>query len=311
MISLTRCASIDVEQFSDKRSSELEARRRLFWSSCLLEQLYGNECRELVVHRDMAEPTYVRSSHESRTRSGDAPPLLPDESFRGSQHREPGAWAYTLQMSSLWAKVRWYISSIADGCSLPPWARDSDYAIIGSYTLEAEASFPDCHRHDTVNFLGRTSHEIERDRFYWGPWLNLQVVYHGMQSALNHPFLYAPRANKPQTAVIPNTFWKNASELAFLHASWVVRYIDMVLAKDFLVTDPFIGYCATVAATVHLYYSQATESRLKHLAEVNLQKCKTFVRGLASQWPLCQRLVSGTLYHSHSSLLMLNWRLKE
>ena len=126
---------------------------------------------------------------------------------------------------------------------------------------------------------------------YWAPWLKEQFTYHVIPTVLNHPFLYIVGAQHNQNLAIPNTFWRRSSELALLHATWIVRIIDMIVEKQITVTDPFFGHTAAIAATVHLYYCCAAAARLKRKSNTDLAKCRKFLQSFAPFSPACAALV--------------------
>lgn len=68
--------------------------------------------------------------------------------------------------------------------------------------------------------------------------------------------------------------------------------IDMVTEKEVQLIDPFYGHAAAIAATVHLYFCCATDSRLKQKSKVDFEKCKRFLKSFALFSPACAILVS-------------------
>lgn len=108
---------------------------------------------------------------------------------------------------------------------------------------------------------------------------------------LNHPFLYIVASQHHPNLAIPNTFWRKSSELVLLHATWIVRMIDVVTEKEVQLVDPFYGHAAAIAATVHLYFCCATDLRLKQKSKMDFEKCKRFLKNFASFSPACATLV--------------------
>lgn len=199
---------------------------------------------------------------------------------------------YMVQQSSLWREVREYVARCAGSSPQPPpWSPDSGYVMIGAQLMDLETRFPTCHRYDTVRFADRTPEELQRNRHYWSPWLYIQFGYHAIHSVLNHPFLYSSRPQQSDQMAVPNTFWKTSSEQALIHATWIVRLIDLVTEKSYQVSDPFIGHCASIATTIHIYYCRAADPRVRDAAQTKLNKCMQFLVGMASIWPVCQTMV--------------------
>ncbi|KAL1964457.1 hypothetical protein VTN77DRAFT_6883 [Rasamsonia byssochlamydoides] len=287
--SLSRCAGLDVESNRGECTSTAEARRRVFWSIHLLNQIYGQRGMMLNMLEDIHNPKYVGACRDLQQEMGMTPPLTPqEESFDNVRTQNDGIWTYMVQLATLWREVRNYVSYCADGSTKPPWSPDSGYTVIGAHLMNLETKFPTFHRYDAVRFWDRSSEELQRNRDYWSPWLYLQFTYHAVHSMLNHPFLYSSRPQQSAQLAVPNTFWKTSSELALIHTTWTVRLIDMVSEKDYRVTDPFLGHCAAIAATIHLYYCRAADSRVRETAQNKLAKCMKFLGELAAVWPVCQ-----------------------
>ncbi|EED22146.1 C6 transcription factor, putative [Talaromyces stipitatus ATCC 10500] len=291
--SLANMADMNIETHKESSSSSEESRRRLFYSIYILNQTYAPRSMLLNMLDDIENPKYVEPKRDISQESGQVPPLNPKDSISITQTDEngrAGIWTYVVQQASLWREVRGYVAQCADGHPKPPWSPESGYTVIGAHLMNLETSFPTHHRYDAVKFLDRSTTELQQNRDYWSPWLRIQFVYHAIHSMLNHPFLYSSRPHQSVQMSVPNTFWKTSSEQALLHSTWTVRLIDMVWEKDYRVSDPFLGYCAAVAATTHIYYCRASDIRVRTSAQSKLGKCMRFVDELGTVWPVCQAM---------------------
>ena len=172
-----------------------------------------------------------------------------------------------------------------------PWRLDSTYAKVLADMTEVENKVPWCHRYDSVKFYERQADEVSLNKSYWIPWIKLQVTWHSILVVLNHPFLYIVASQHHPNLAIPNTFWRRSSEIVLLHATWIVRVIDMVWEKGVKLIDPFFGHAAAIAATVHLYFCCAADPRLKQKSKADFVKCKRFLSGFAWFSPACKGLV--------------------
>jgi hypothetical protein len=141
---------------------------------------------------------------------------------------------------------------------------------------------PMFHRWNLAKFWAREPNDVKIHLAYWIPWLKLQFTYHAAHTLLNHPFLYIAASQHNQDFAIPNTFWKRSSHLVLLHATWIVRLIDMVSEKKVRLTDPFFAHIAAIAATVHLHFCHAADPRLKVKSNSELAKCKSFLKSFES-----------------------------
>ena len=270
-----------------------ERRKRLFWSLQSLDQTYGQQNGPLCISAEAFRYFYVSNSNEGAMQKEVRanPPPLPTEDIGCSNSSDIGKWSLAIHFGWVWSKARTYISDCAENKLEEPWKYNSMYVRVLSDLTEIENRLPQCHRYDSVKFYERTAEELRTGREYWAPWLNLQFTYHATLTVLNHPFLYIVASQYNESLTIPNAFWRRSSELVLLHATWVVRMIDMVSDKDMGLTDPFFGHAAAIAATVHLYYCSSADTRLKTKSMVDLRKCTQFLKSFASFSAGCEDLV--------------------
>ncbi|KAF2964474.1 hypothetical protein GQX73_g9098 [Xylaria multiplex] len=291
-LQLCRSAMLDLESAYTAEDPATERKKRLFWSLQLLEQFYGRQTGL------SSAPTKVGPSSYSSTRGGQrllsevnsTKPALPAENQGSSESSEPGIWNTGLHLGWVWSCVRKFVSDCAHNILKEPWRHDSTYAMVQSDFMETENRIPMCHRYDSVKFYARTVEEIRRNHDYWAPWLKEQFTYHAIPTVLNHPFLYIVGAQHNPNLAIPNTFWKRSSELALLHATWIVRMIDMIVDKQVQLVDPFLGHIAAIAATVHLYYCCAAAAGLKQKSRTDFAKCRRFLKSFLPFSPACAAL---------------------
>lgn len=286
---LVQCSGLDTHHSPD-RTEQFEQQRRLFWSIQTLKAICGTPVKIPSI-RDIKAPNFLVLEETLRKTSGRAP-LLPVETHNSNNQAEKslGIWAHMVRSASLWALVRAHIWRCAENQVKPPWHPDSDYTTINSLLLDSECSFPVAYRYDAGKFLDRSTEELEKNRDFWLPWMKIQVTYHALHSVLNHPFLYSSRVSKPKPG--PNAFWKTSTDLALLHSTWIARLIGMAMKKGFPLADPFFGYAAAVAITLHLYWSRASDPKIRTPALENLEVCRAFLSKLGSRWPLVQSIVS-------------------
>ncbi|KAK1763777.1 L-pipecolate oxidase [Phialemonium atrogriseum] len=274
---LCRSAMLDIESVYAIDDGTTERKKRLFWSLQLLEQFYGRQEGLLSVPTDIWRPAYSFVGGHQMGLYCKTPPLPRDE-LGTSTSSEPGIWNTSVHLGWVWSQVRKYVSDCAQNILKEPWRHDSTYAKVVSDFMETENRIPMCHRYDSVKFYERKVEDMKMKRDYWAPWLKEQFTYHAIPTVLNHPFLYIVGAQHNPNLGIPNTFWRRSSEQALLHATWIVRMIDMVVDKQMPLVDPFFGHVAAIAATVHLYYCCAAAPKLKHKSNTDFAKCRTFLK---------------------------------
>lgn len=292
-LQLCRSAMLDLDAGYVGNDQIGERKKRAFWSLQVLDQYHGRQTGILSAPTDIwRQPgPFNGADHTNSMDMSHKHPPLPKDDLGHTVRSEPGIWNVSLHYGWVWSRIRKYVSDCAQGIFREPWRRDSMYAAVLSDFMEAENSVPMCHRYQSVKFWERKIEDLKLNHDYWATWLKEQFTYHAIPLVLNHPFLYIVGAQHNPNLAIPNTFWRRSSELALIHATWIVRMIDMVLDKQVPLTDPFLGHTAAIAATVHLYYCCAAAPKLKHKSNADFSKCKKFLKGFIPFSPACRALV--------------------
>ncbi|CRG88994.1 hypothetical protein PISL3812_06029 [Talaromyces islandicus] len=278
---LCRSAKLDRLSTPRNRNPVVEREKRVFWSLQSLEQFYGEQRGILRTATEAWRPYYL--SHSADTE-------FPCDLTGAFTVSDIGIWTLSVHFGWVWGRVREYVTECSQNKLIEPWRLDSTYAKVLADLTEIENKAPLCHRYHIVKFNERRPDEVQEDRDYWMPWLKLQFTWHSILTMINHPFLYIVASQCHPNLAIPNTFWRKSSEMVLLHATWIVRTIDMIHEKDVRLLDPFFGHATAIAATVHLYFCCATDLRLRQKSKVDFAKCKRFLRGFASFSSACKRL---------------------
>ncbi|GIK07275.1 hypothetical protein Aspvir_002933 [Aspergillus viridinutans] len=288
---LCRSALLDTESAYAPGDPHTERKKRLFWSLQLLEQSYGRQTGLLSISPEIWRPAdYFSRNGREPQRDTEKPPPLPRDTIGCAAPDDTGIWSMTIHFGWVWSKVRTYVSDCANNRLREPWRHESMYSMVLSDLTEIENQTPLCHRYDHVRFYDRQPDEVIVNRAYWVPWLKLQFMYHAILTVLNHPFLYIMASRHNPNLAIPNSFWRRSSELVLLHATWIVRMIDMLSDKDVRLTDPFFAHVAAIAATVQLYYCCAGDPRLKYKSRADLARCRVFLRSFVPFSRACASL---------------------
>jgi hypothetical protein len=280
---------------------EKEERRRCFWSLFLLKKLHGADFTVLDFAAEDNYPWYpatpcdplnLAQPSEQRDR----------EDVTGERPSDRGIMAYAIQLSEVWFNITRYAWRRGKPNTVPPWSSQSDGSTILAQQMDFETRMPWIHRFKPANFSGRPLEELNAHRDYWGPWLFIQFLYHTNLCLLHHPLLLSLRLRNFK-CVIPEIFLQNTSDLISSHTSWIISFIEMLEAKGFRVTDPFLGHCVAIIATIYLQGSVVDDPGTRKEKQDCFAKCLRFIRGLAVQWPHVGRIVR--IIHPEDSFLNL------
>ena len=276
--------------------------KKLFWSLQSLEQFFSEQDSILGPAPDIWRLCYVSDQgnmefpHDGLgSSSSPNSSSSPYDDFGPSTSLDIGIWSFAAHFGWGWSRVREHVSKCSKKQFTEPWRPDSMYAKILADMTDIENKMPWCHRWEPAKFHERLPDEISLKRDYWIPWIKLQFTWHTILTMLNHPFLYIMASRHHPNLAIPNTFWRKSSEVVLLHATWIVRMIDLVSEKQALLVDPFFAHAAAIAATVHLYYCCAADIRLKQKSMCDFSKCQAFLKGFGSFSKACEKLVCSAL----------------
>jgi hypothetical protein len=285
-INLTHNADLVSESQQPLGIVTREERRRCFWGLLLLKMLQGADFGMLDFTGEENLPWYPESGRTPNQIDGDT---LPD--INTTTNPERGVVACSLQLSEIWFKITRYARRRGKPSPLPPWSPQSEYAIIMAQQMDSETRMPDVHRFKPAQFSKHSIDDLNAHRDYWGPWIYLQILYHTNLCLLNHPLLLSLRLRNFKSPIIPEMFLQSTADLISSHTSWITHLIGMLEAKSFKVTDPFLGHCVAITATIYLQESFVEESVVRQEKMDNFEKCLAFVRGF-KEWPHIERVVS-------------------
>ncbi|KAH7129514.1 hypothetical protein B0J13DRAFT_564197 [Dactylonectria estremocensis] len=269
-----------------QESTSPEEHSKLFWSISFLDNIYGPPTLVPTVTDDITTPRL--SSVEATYSSIPGPPLPQESHTATSGDGLRNVWAHAVRIGALWGDVRKFVSRCVEGIAKAPWQPNSDYVTLCSRLLDLEIAFPGSLSYNTIKYPGRSSQEVQDDRAYWLPWVRLQVTYHVIHCALNHPFVYSFKASKQSLG--SNTFWRTSSETALRHCTWISRHIRMAREKGLELADPFFAQAAAIAGSMHLYWTRADDPVLRTSASTNLSVCTTLITEMGLHWPVCRSI---------------------
>ncbi|KAJ5899780.1 hypothetical protein N7495_004524 [Penicillium taxi] len=282
-VNLAKGARLDLEPRSTPLSNVLrEERRRCFWSICLLKRLHGGDF-SISDLPEVGGPPYPQSPT--------LPPgkdLSPSVMWK-SEPQDQGIVSYVIMLSEVFARTARYVRHRGQPSNVPPWSPHSEYSKILALQMDLETRMPLTHRFKPANLGDRSLEELQAHREYWGPWLLNQFIYHTTLCLLNHPLLLS-LSLRTFKSTIPEIFLQHTSDLISTHTTWIIHFVNFFEEKSFLVSDPLLGYCAAVVATIELQLSFTEDSNIREEKRDRFAKCVKFVQQIGLQWPHMARL---------------------
>ncbi|KAI3392052.1 hypothetical protein diail_6307 [Diaporthe ilicicola] len=192
---------------------------------------------------------------------------------------------FSNQIAEVWHMASCYAARPVDPSTPPPWKSESDYSHIMSRHLDIDSRVPAKYRwHENKDFQDREPAELHEQRGYWGPWLFGQFIYAAIPCLLNHPFLLSMRLRNFRHTM-PQSFIQQSFEQIMRHAGWIIYFLDLLESKSFQVSDPILGQCVAIIATIQLQHSFVRNDTLRARAQSGFEKCMSFLRKLGRVWP--------------------------
>ncbi|EKG13152.1 hypothetical protein MPH_09727 [Macrophomina phaseolina MS6] len=284
-LDLAESAGLSIECHISSQDPSHEERRRCFWSILFLKKLHGANCGVYSISTDEIFPRFPSS-----TRQPPSPDLSLDARASQDGPRDEGIIAYVIQLSECWHRTLRYARRRTNPGMHYPWSAESEYSKIMVTMMEFECHMPYKHRFRPARFAERPTEDLEKQRNYWCPWLFSQMIYHTIMCLLNHPLILSLRLRNFRVS-IPEIFLQHTADLIASHTDWVIHFMDILEEKSFRVTDPFIGHCVAVVATIYLQQSFADDAGIRTEKRTNFLKCLNFVRKLGTYWPHIAQIV--------------------
>lgn len=298
-MTLANAAQLQQEGPVTSNSVVFEERRRCYWSIILLRRLLGWPV-EASNHKTPLPPfPDSPSSPQADAMSPEGNRVAADPSFRD------GIVSTVIVLSKAWSLAQDYVRSRGTSeRNIPPWSPESTYGTSMQMLLSLGKEFSPLHRYRHLRLSSVTSEELEKSRAYWAPWFLSRFLYHTLLCLINHPLLITLQFQGSEH--VSELFLQQTAYLASHHTAWILHFIEYIETKRFYVTDPLIGYCAAVIATIELQQS-FTEDRDHHeKRRGNYERCLSFIQRLGKDWQYNQRLVSSStnccLYYDRTSI---------
>lgn len=203
---------------------------------------------------------------------------------------------FASRLSDTWQMIRAYAFSRVSPDSVPPWDSRSDYNIVMQSHLRIDCAVPMKYRFSPQTDMNNYEPEtLQRDRKHWSAILFLHIVYAIVPCVLNHPFLLSMRLRNFRHT-IPQSFVQQSYDHITRHAGWITYYIRAAEKKNFMPTDPCLGHCVAIVATIYIQHSFVKTAQLRERAQSGLETCLRFLDRMGILWPIVANMVSSSTH---------------
>ncbi|KAJ5287479.1 hypothetical protein N7478_003165 [Penicillium angulare] len=276
-----RSASVE---FLKNLETEKDERKLCHASIIKLKNIQGSSQQwplggngDQAARREIPHPTFASWISKKDVRKGDM-----------GANADMSIVAATIHTSELWSLAGNYAMDHTKDDTHPPWHPQSDYTMINYWHTEHESCMPLQFRLHASRFHEHSMADLQANRDYWGPWLFFQMAWHAVPCLLNHPFLLSMRLRNFRRTM-PQSFLRNSFEQLTFHTGWIIHFLELTEAKNFEVSDPTLGHCVAIVATIYLQHSFADDRNFSKKAQTGFDKCLRFLKRMGHRWPHIDR----------------------
>lgn len=286
-IEISRNARLEFFAREGASNMKTEEHVRTLWSIIMLQYLSGSfGCMTTSIDVSLL-----------RHPPSDAVNMLAlDNRQNGSYSQEGendlGVVAYASQMSEVWYTVRRYVHHRGKQDKYPPWSGQSIYSSIMFRQMELESRMPHKHRFKPSGFADHPISVLSTNRHYWAPWLYLQIIYHSIVCTLNHPLLLSMHLRRFRVNQVPELFLQQTADLITSHTDWIIHLLEIAREKQFQFSDPFLGQCVAIVATIFMQQSYTKNQAIRLEKQTKFSTCLQFVQELGRHWSHVNQMVS-------------------
>lgn len=260
-----------------------EIRRRTMWACFIMDRLNssGTDRPSFIKEELLRIPLPVKEKNfqldmpaATENLQGEVPGApAPEDGQKVDAKDNMGVAAYMVKAISLWGRVMSHLNQGGKDMDVKPiWDADSEYMMLLKEAEELANSLPESL---VYNLDNRHLHETESmvNQFFF---LHIAI----QQNIL---FLHRFAVNAPKEHP-PMAFVTTAGKKSFDAANRISELLNE--SEPYLISAPFIGYCAFLSSTVHIFGIFSDRPSLVPSARTNLAVNVKFLSKMKRYWGL-------------------------
>lgn len=262
-----------------------EVRRRTMWACFLMDRFNSSGTdRPLFVKEDTLKiqlPVKERLFQldmpgPTEDLAGNVPhPVPTDEGQLSNPKDNMGVAAYMIKSIALWGRIIGFLNQGGkDADTHSMWEDDSEYSKLLQQAEDLAGGLPDSLTYSPENLRLHDTEAMANQFLFLHISIQQNILF------MNR-FAVSSPAGVAQTDV-PKTFVTKAGAKAFGAAN---RISDLLRDADsYLIAAPFVGYCAFLSATVHIFGIFSGNSTVEQSAKRNLATNVRFLGKMKRYW---------------------------
>lgn len=264
-----------------------EIRRRTMWACFLMDRFNSSgtdrpmfvkeetvriqlPIKEKLFQLDMPGPT--------EDLDGKVPhPVPKDEGQQSSAKDNMGVAAYMVRSIALWGKIINYLNQ--GGKEADPramWDSESEYMKLLKQAKDFAEGLPDGLKYTGENLR---LHDTERMA---NQFLFLHISVQQNILFMNRFAVSSPAGRSQADVKVPSGFMTEAGAKAFAAANRISELLKD--AESYFIAAPFVGYCAFLAGTVHIFGMFSGNAAMESACNKKLGTCVKFLQKMKRYW---------------------------
>ncbi|KAE9576867.1 putative transcriptional regulatory protein [Colletotrichum fructicola] len=262
-----------------------EIRRRTMWACFLMDRFNssGTERPTFVREETIEIPLPIKEKYfqldmpaPTETLRGKVPhPVSAEDGQLADVKENMGVAAHMIKTIAIWGKIITYLNQ--GGKELDPhpiWSPESQYATLMREAEEQLNNIPDFLKYSPENLQ---LHDTERMA---NQYLFLHIAMQQNILFLNRVAVASP--NSPVAQDVPREFVTKAGDTTFAAANRISEVLKD--AESYMVTAPFVGYCAFSSGTVHILGIFSGNPAVEAASKRNLATNVKFLSKMKRYW---------------------------
>lgn len=281
-----------------------EIRRRTMWACFLMDRFNssGTERPPFAMEEVIEVQLPIKESHfqmeipgPTETLDGSVPHrVAPDTGQVSDPRANMGVAAYLIRIVALWGRVVKYLNLGGKHKDLRPLSdSDSQWAKLKRQVEEYQASLPERLRYSSENLQTHAAEKLANQ------FLFLHVTYNQVILFL-HKFAIPASPGGKIPADLSKEFINEAVQTAVEAASQISSLLNET--ANHLVAAPFVGYCAFVSSTVHIWGIFSKSAQLEATSKRNLGYNVKYLGMMKKYWGMFHYMAENLkeIYRQHA-----------
>ena len=284
--------------------TDREIRRRTMWACFLMDRFNssGTERPPVAVEESIEVQLPIKESYfqmevpgPTESLDGSVPnPVSPDAGQISNPKDNMGVASYFIRIIAIWGRVIKYLNlGGMQRDQYPIWHKDSQFIELKRQAAEYLTSLPETLKYNPENLQAHAAEKIANQ------FLLMHIAYNQVVLFL-HKFAIPTSPGGRTTKEYPNDFVSDAAQTTIEAAGTISSLLNET--SQYLVAAPFVGYCAFVSSTVHVWGIFSKIDQLEASSKRNLAYNVKYLSKMKKYWGMFHYMAENLkdIYRQHA-----------